>query len=148
MFSIDEQININRPPQDVFDFVADMRNEVAWNPLIKSAVLVSGEPITQGTRFDVVRKGSGVSHLEITEFRRPTRLSYKGTFRGGMYTYTGAFQPANGGTKLSEHLEMTLKGPMKLMTGMVRRRLHREVAETAERMKARLDSDLPEGARS
>jgi carbon monoxide dehydrogenase subunit G len=140
MFSIDQQVEIDRTPEDVFDFVADMRNEVDWNPLIKSATLVSGEPIQKGTRFDVVRKGSGLSRMTITQFDRPKSLVIQSAFRGGDYTYVADFEPTASGTHLRERVEMTLKGPMKLLGGMMQKRLNKEVSETAERMKAAVES--------
>src|SRR3974390_436659 len=83
MFSAKDSIDIARAPEVVFDFLADIRAEVDWNPLITSAELLTPEPIGEGSQFRVTRKGSGQSDIQITGFDRPSRLVYKGTFRGG-----------------------------------------------------------------
>jgi carbon monoxide dehydrogenase subunit G len=145
MFKIEQDVEINRPPDAVFDFIADVRNEPDWNPVIKSATLVSSQPIGTGTRFDVVRKGSGLSRMTVTTFERPSDLVIQSTFRGGEYTYTAHLEPKDSGTHLHERVEMNLKGPMKLLASMIQKRLAREVPETAERMKRAVES-LPQPA--
>lgn len=40
-----------RPPEVVFDFVADERNEPRFNPQMATSSLDSGEPIGEGSRF-------------------------------------------------------------------------------------------------
>ncbi|MGH9114913.1 MAG: hypothetical protein ACRDWW_03695 [Acidimicrobiales bacterium] len=43
--------SIERPPEAVFDFVADERNEPRFNPQMATSSLESGEPIGDGSRF-------------------------------------------------------------------------------------------------
>jgi hypothetical protein len=51
MARIEGEIIVERPVEEVFDFVADVRNEPRYNPRMLSAELVSEEPIGSGSRF-------------------------------------------------------------------------------------------------
>jgi hypothetical protein len=63
----------------VFDFLADPRNEPAYNPVILSARKVTPGPIGPGTRF-VQRATSfgrvGDVTIELVDCQRPRRLSW------------------------------------------------------------------------
>ena len=51
MARIAGELVINRPVDEVFDFVADERNEPRYNPRIRRAEKLSPGPIGRGTRF-------------------------------------------------------------------------------------------------
>jgi Polyketide cyclase / dehydrase and lipid transport len=54
MTHIEHEIVINRPVEEVFDFVADGRNEPEYNPRILRVEQISPGPIGRGTRISVV----------------------------------------------------------------------------------------------
>jgi Polyketide cyclase / dehydrase and lipid transport len=62
------------PPEQVFDVVADMRNETEWNSRVSSAELQSTEPIELGSRFAVVNGGTRYD-VTITTYDRPSRTT-------------------------------------------------------------------------
>jgi hypothetical protein len=51
MAQIQGELVINRPVHEVFDVVADERNEPRYNPLIRRAEKLTRGPIGRGTRF-------------------------------------------------------------------------------------------------
>ena len=51
MTVIDGEIVIERPVEDVFDFVADERNEPRFNSRMSRVELVTVEPVGAGSRF-------------------------------------------------------------------------------------------------
>jgi hypothetical protein len=51
MVRIEGETVINRPVEDVFDFVADEQNEPRYNPQVRRAEQISGGPIGTATRF-------------------------------------------------------------------------------------------------
>ncbi|HET7519153.1 MAG TPA: hypothetical protein VFN05_15980 [Actinomycetes bacterium] len=51
MARIEGELVIHRPVHEVFDFVADERNEPRYNPRICRAEKLSPGPIGRGTRF-------------------------------------------------------------------------------------------------
>ena len=50
MVRIEGEIVINRPMEEVFDFVADERNEPRYNPHMRRAELITKGPVGVGTR--------------------------------------------------------------------------------------------------
>ena len=78
MTSIHGEIVIGRPMSEVFDFVADERNEPRYNPRMLRVEKVTGEAIGAGTQFTATIKSMGrplTMLLETTEYQRPTRLA-------------------------------------------------------------------------
>jgi uncharacterized protein YndB with AHSA1/START domain len=61
----DHSITIARPPEDVFDYIADARHQVRWNPVCKAMEQTTPGPIGIGTRFhgrfQTVRSGSSTA---------------------------------------------------------------------------------------
>ena len=77
MGRIEGEIRINRPVDEVFDFVADERNEPRFNPRMLCAQLLSPEPIGSGSRFLVqsrMLRRSVETEVELTAFERPRLL--------------------------------------------------------------------------
>ncbi len=66
---------IGRSLEEVFDFVADSRNEPTFNPAMAGMELLTPLPIGLGTRFRARMGRAGTLMLvELTEFDRPHRL--------------------------------------------------------------------------
>jgi hypothetical protein len=77
MTRIEGEIVINRPLEEVFDFVADERNEPRYTPRMLRAEKISPGPIGVGTRFRAETKtmrGSAEMVIEVTAYERLRRL--------------------------------------------------------------------------
>jgi uncharacterized protein YndB with AHSA1/START domain len=75
---VEGQIVIDRPISEVFEFVADQRNEPQYNPLMRLSEKITDGPIGVGTRFraDSLSMGRRVAMtIEFTEFEPPYRLA-------------------------------------------------------------------------
>lgn len=73
MARIDGAIFIARPPEVVFDFVADERNEPRYNPKMTAIRRASAPPIGKGARFVAKMRSRGRTFdmlIEFTEFQR------------------------------------------------------------------------------
>lgn len=94
MATITGSIEINCPAEEVFDFVADQRNEPKYNPDLLQSTKVTDGPITVGTQFAAVHLSRGRSvdlTIEVTEYDRPRRFGSHTTMPGadirGMLTF-------------------------------------------------------------
>jgi uncharacterized protein YndB with AHSA1/START domain len=68
-------VSIAAPAEQVFDTVADSRNEPSFNPAMTSVELLTPLPIGLGTRFRARMGRAGTQMaVELTEFDRPHRL--------------------------------------------------------------------------
>ncbi len=80
MVRIEGEILTGRPVEEVFDFVADSRNEPQYNPAMAGVELLTPLPIGLGTRFRARMGRAGTQMLvELTEFDRPHRLGSRTT---------------------------------------------------------------------
>ena len=119
MARISGEITIDAPVAEVFDLVADERNEPRYNPRIAHAEKLSGGPVGRGTRFVAQPKGMGAKGtmtLEVLEYDRPHRLH--NAVRSSYMQADGrlTFEEADGGTRLRWDWDMGLVGPMRVMS--------------------------------
>jgi len=78
MVQVEGSIVIDRPVDEVFDFVADERNEPQYNAQMGRVELITDGPIGLGTRFHAEMTGGGrpvEMVIEFTGYDRPRRLS-------------------------------------------------------------------------
>jgi len=76
MAVIENSVWIDRSPEDVFDYLVDMRNELEWNPDAQSMEKITEGPIGVGTKFLGKWKQSGLIEAECTKFDRPHGWTY------------------------------------------------------------------------
>ena len=116
MARIGGEILIDRPVEEVFDYVADSRNEPSFNPAMAGVELVTPLPIGRGTRFRARMGLAGTQMLvELTEFDRPHRLGSRTT--SSMMQTSGALTFAAGGdgTVMSWDWQVRPKGWMRML---------------------------------
>jgi hypothetical protein len=116
MATIEGQIQIGRPAEDVFDFVADSRNEPSFNPAMAGVELLTPLPIGRGTRFRARMGRAGTPMVvELTEFDRPRRLGSR-TTSSMMQTFGALTFTADGeSTVMSWGWQVRPKGWMRLL---------------------------------
>jgi uncharacterized protein YndB with AHSA1/START domain len=122
MAGIAGELVIHRPVDEVFDFVADERNEPRYNPRIRRAEKLSPGPIGRGARFraEAVTRGRTVGMtIEYTAYERPRRLASSIQMAAADIIGTLRFDPVPGGTRMGWSWEMRLRGPYKLLTPFI-----------------------------
>ncbi|MDX1660068.1 MAG: SRPBCC family protein [Nitriliruptorales bacterium] len=126
MTSWESSTFIARPAEEVFAYVADVRNDPHWHKDVKSATVIRGDdPVGKGTVFDVDAMVSGIE--EIIEYDPPRRVVLKGGDMGKMEpTDIRTITPGDGGVTFTRRVELEASGFMglmsKLMVGMARKR--------------------------
>jgi hypothetical protein len=124
MVRIAGEIVINRPVEEVFDFVADERNEPRYNPRLRRVEQLSAGPIGVGTRFraETVTLGRPVPMvIEFTAYERPRRLRSATHMSTMEIDGTLAFESVAGGTRMHWSWELRPRGVLKLLSPLVAR---------------------------
>ena len=106
-------LDIARPVEDVFDFVADQRNEPSYNPKMTASAMLTDGPIGVGTRFaaTVLSRGKPLPvTIEVTGFDRPRRIASRSVMAGAIVDGQMQFEPISGGTRLSWDWKVTIGG--------------------------------------
>jgi hypothetical protein len=117
-------IAINRTIDEVFDFVADERNEPKYNPQMTFAEMVTQAPIGVGTKFHVMTTGVGRAAdmtIEYTEFDRPRRLGSATHISNMDINGTLVFEAQGQSTKMTWLWNIEPRGFLKLLGPIVRR---------------------------
>jgi carbon monoxide dehydrogenase subunit G len=73
MAVIENSVQIDRSPEEVFDYLVDLRNELEWNPDAQSMTKITDDPIGVGTKFLAKWKQSKLVEVECIRFERPYR---------------------------------------------------------------------------
>jgi uncharacterized membrane protein len=116
------RIVIKRPVDEVFDFVADERNEPQYNPRMSRAEKVSAGPIGLGTRFraetTTVRRRAEMT-IEITAYDRPRLLASSTHLSSMDIQGTLAFDPVPGGTRVRWLWNLEPRGLLEVMRPLI-----------------------------
>jgi uncharacterized membrane protein len=146
MARIEGEIAIKRPVEEVFDFVADERNEPRYNPRMLSAELLSDEPIGAGSRFRAQLKTPGRTMpliIEFTDFDRPRRLA--SSTHSSMMKTTGAltFEPHAHGTLMRWAWNVRPRGLLRRIPAVVALIGRRQEQRIWGNLKRLLESTVP-----
>ena len=124
MTRITGEIVIDAPADVVFDFVADQRNEPAYNPhMVRSAKVTPG-PVGKDTQFrSAVRSRGRLAEMaiEYTGFQRPSRLASTTRMAQAEFSGTLTFEPADAGTRLRWSWDARFTWPLRLVAPVLSR---------------------------
>ena len=115
---MDDLIVINRPIQEVFDYVTDHSNDKYWKPFVTESRKISEGLIGVGTWLEIVTFVWGyrrAGEVEILEYEPYHSFAYRGNdellpFVGQLF-----FSEALSGTHIQGHVEFQAKGFWKII---------------------------------
>ena len=125
------------PPEQVFDTLADLRNDTEWNSRVSSAELKSAEPIGPGSRFAIVNGGTPYD-VTITTYERPSRLVLEATGKPEL-TIAYTLTPTNEGTDLESDFDFRPSGVLKALFPLLAPVIRRDVPKQYASLKARCE---------
>jgi len=119
---IEGEIVIERPVGEVFDFIADERNEPRYNPQMTSVEQLSEGEVGLGTRFkaQVISGGRPLSMvIEFTRFDRPVRLRSRTTMPGMAILGELNFDAVGDATRMRWAWDMRPAGALRLLKPLI-----------------------------
>jgi Polyketide cyclase / dehydrase and lipid transport len=137
---IEAEVDINRSPEDVFDYCSDHRHEPEWNPMMKRIKKLTGGPIGAGTRYAAEFIKGPPMVMECTRFQRPASWSLTGDSRALRARGGWRVLPTADGAHLVMRVEMELRGLLKLAGPLLRRREQPMFERDLNNIKARLEA--------
>jgi uncharacterized protein YndB with AHSA1/START domain len=137
---VEAEADIDRPPEEVFDYCSDHRHEPEWNLMMKRIEKLTDGPIGTGTRYAAEFVKGPPMVMECTRHERPSTWSSTGKSRA--LTAAGGWRvlPTADGSHLVMRVEMELHGLLKLATPLVRRREQPMFQRDLDNIKARLEA--------
>lgn len=134
---------INRPIEEVFDFVADFCTLPRYDRWVESARRTDDGPIGTGSKWTHRRiqgRRRFDAPIELVEFASPRRFVMASGSRGFDVRSTMTFEQVEPDeTKVTEVLEMRLSGLPRLFERMIRRQVPGQAEEVHRRLKAILE---------
>ena len=141
----EESVVINRPPQEVFDYVANRENLPEWSsPILEVQKQTQGPLTEEGARYTTVAKALGrrfQTPFEVTVHDPPRR--HTDTSRGGPFPqeYTHIFEEVEGGgTRLTEVTEGEPGGFFRLVGPLLEASGRRQFRADLETLKDLLET--------
>lgn len=144
---IENEIDIKRPAEDVFDYCSDHTNELEWNPKMRFVKKLSEGPIGIGTRYEMEFIPGRPLVAECVRFERPNAWRVDGRALGMDVTLGGHVTPTGGGAHLVLETAFRATGLRALILPLIRRRMWPEFERDIHTIKAILETPVPTAAR-
>ena len=143
MFAKTATVQISRPPEEVFAFVADARNRPLWDESVGTEELTSPEPIGVGSTVRTGLRSMGRDYVltwEVTEHEPPSRQTIEST--SGPFPTTLAYRlsPQDGGTLVQFSVTGHPTGILRLLQPLIARNTEKNLDRGFPRLKRLLET--------
>lgn len=143
MAKIENTITIHRSIEQVFAFVADIRNYIKWQTGVIAAEVTSEDPVGVGTTFKYDAEVMG-RKLEtagvLTAYDPPKITAWKST--SGPFPMSGSttFESVEGGTLVVDTIEAEVSGFFKLAEPLLMKQMQGQTEKDMKKLKALLEA--------
>jgi len=134
---------INRPPQEVFDFMTNPANFAQWQTGTKSAKWASEGPVGVGSIFNSVGELMGREmkmNAEITQWDSPNVWGIKGGSGPMKFEGVSKFESKDGGTLVIQNFEGEVGGLFNIAEGLAIKQLQKQVETDGKTLKELLEA--------
>jgi uncharacterized protein YndB with AHSA1/START domain len=141
---IEGEIVIERPVDEVFDFVADERNEPRYNERMVRVEKISPGPIGGGTQFRAEMTGRRPVEMtiEFTAYERPRRLASTTHLPAMEIRGDLTFEPVPEGTRMRWAWNVQARGLMRMLRPLIVRMGRRQEQEIWVSLKRLLEAPV------
>ena len=149
MLRTERSIEIQRPPKDVFAFVAEPTNDPRWHTTVLETRRIGDPPTARGSRFAIRHDGGGDGIAEIVAFDPPRAITLvthfskpSALFRwlAGDPRLSFVIEPSTSGTRLTRRVDFFPVGPFRLLQGVLQPSQDRRNDELLTSIKHLLES--------
>jgi carbon monoxide dehydrogenase subunit G len=134
---------INRPLQEVFDFMTNPANFAQWQSGTKSAKWASEGPVGVGSIFNSFSEMMGREmkmDLEITQWDPPTVWGIKGQSGPIKFGSISKFESKDGGTQVTQTFEGEVGGFFSIAEGLAIKQLQKQIETNFNALKKLLEA--------
>jgi carbon monoxide dehydrogenase subunit G len=136
-------VQVSRPPDEVFAFVADARNRPLWDDSVDTEELTSPEPIGVGSTVRTGLRSMGRDYVltwEIIEHEPPSRQTIEST--SGPFATTLAYRLSaqDGGTLVVFSVTGRPTGLLRLLQPLIARNTQKNLDQGFPRLKRLLEA--------
>jgi uncharacterized protein YndB with AHSA1/START domain len=134
-------ITINRPPAEVFAFLADLENLPRWNYALSETRKISAGPVGVGSRYLQTRTLPTRSEetLEVTAYEPDRLLAISGPLGPFESQVSYVLTATEGGTSLSNTMDLRPTGAARLIAPLAGSRVKSAVSSNLGALKELLE---------
>lgn len=142
MIQISNSIEIMRPVEQVFIYVAELENNPRWMP-VQSVQRLSDGALKKGFRYKQQFRLMGAEYemdCVVTAFELHKKIAFE--YDAPVFVWRGhyLFDDLPNGTRLSAKGNITLGGPLKIGEPMFAPKIRKLINDTAPKLKQILES--------
>jgi carbon monoxide dehydrogenase subunit G len=134
------ETTILRPIEEVFDFLADPRNEPRWLPGASSVTKTSDGPVGAGSTFVGSYQRAGRVELELAAFKRPLHVTFRARSKIVRFDDAVDLEPLETGTRLVAHMTAQPQGVMRFLAPVIARTMRRQFASNWDHLRRALET--------
>lgn len=145
MLKVESSVDIKRPVEDVFAYVADPSNVAEWSSIYFEAKLEGSGPMRVGSRIKSASRflGRRIDMTgEVTEYERNRKFSIRADSGPAHGSTVYRLEPTEQGTRLHFKMEGEAPGLFKLadpvLSGLVKRHYDADLASLKELLEAQI----------
>ena len=141
MASFENTVMIRRSIEDVFGFLSDFENVPTWNYAISETHKVSRGPVGVGAIYQQVRSVPSRSEerFEVSAYNPPRHLEIQGQLGPFPSRLSYALDAVPEGTRVTNSVELELRGPGRLLGRVAVPRIRDAVAANLRKLKELLE---------
>jgi hypothetical protein len=120
---VEAEVDIKRPPEQVFDYCSDPGREPEWNPMMKSSEKITGSLDGVGALYATEFVKGPPMVMECVGYERPSAWSLIGNSAALKAGGGGRVLPAADGSHLIMRMELEPRGLLRLAAPLLRGRM-------------------------
>lgn len=145
MVRIEESVTIERPIEEVFNYLTTIERQPEWVTSMQRSTLTSDGPVGEGTTFRQTVKLVGRTidaDMTVTAYQPPHRYEFEG--RSGPMQARIRFDltPEGNGTRIVQTLDGEAEGVFKLADPILARTVGKQFQADLETLKSLLESGV------
>jgi len=140
---LETTITIDRPVQEVWDYIAYLRNDSGWCKKVQSVEQLAGDGPGPEARYRVTHRPVPLRKpkelmVTVEEYTPPSRMRLREEDDDGVFDVTYELEPVETGTRLTQRDRIGWKIP-RFQYPIARRMVSRDIANQFAALKRRLE---------
>ena len=137
---------IERPAEEIFDLLADIRRNPEWCPAFTGSEKLTDGPVGRDAVFRTSMRGMGDLQIRITRYERPRRIWFTTSAKAAEIRHNFVLMPRMGGTHVDQEIDIRPRGVLRMVAPVMAQMLRRSIRSNTAALKAYLESGAQAGA--
>ncbi len=140
MPSLERSLNINAPPERVYEAFVDLSRWLDWNPQLREVTPLSEGPLAVGSKARIAGQMMiGARVWEVTELNPGRSFAWQSSSPGVRLVFDHIAEGADGGTRAT--LRIDIEGPLAFMAGLAGSLYGRNLDHSLNALKGMLEGE-------